>query len=328
MTSLLLLICLAFVPHALGDPLCNGQAYDSSTYTCTINDRGQSVLCPKGYSSCGTACYNPSAYCCQNGELRQSGQCSVTTSMSSRSTSVSPSTVPTNPGTCNGQAYDPNLYSCPTNDQGLPVLCPKGYGACGSACYSPTAYCCQNGLRPAGQCSSVTTSVTSTSPTTSVASTSTTNPGTCNGQAYDPNLYTCATNDQGRPVLCPKGYGACGSACYSPSGYCCQNGALRPAGQCGSGATCAGVSYNPSTSYCCTSIPDRQTNTVCPIGQHCCSGILNGTNYYGPGSLYTGCYNPSTNKCCYGGTSAFLNPSTIESNGYTVPSGAVRFCQN
>ncbi|GAB7340092.1 hypothetical protein MBLNU457_6582t1 [Dothideomycetes sp. NU457] len=51
----------------------------------------------------------------------------------------------------------------------------------------------------------------------------------CGGVAYDPTMYTCASDD---PVLCPiingQTYVNCNGACYDVHMYTCTNGALSP----------------------------------------------------------------------------------------------------
>jgi hypothetical protein len=53
-----------------GEPMCAGQHYNPSTYTCY----GNRLLCPimtNGitYKGCGTACYNPNQYVCSGEQL-------------------------------------------------------------------------------------------------------------------------------------------------------------------------------------------------------------------------------------------------------------------
>jgi N-acetylneuraminic acid mutarotase len=48
-------------------PCCNNQCYSTNTYVCTSSNR----LCPKASPrSCGTACYSPTVYHCDNGVLK------------------------------------------------------------------------------------------------------------------------------------------------------------------------------------------------------------------------------------------------------------------
>jgi beta-glucanase (GH16 family) len=156
---------------------CNNQAYDSSLYTCTINDRGAQVLCQSGFSSCGSACYQSTQYCCSSGTLVPRASCPAvattrtaattsttaattsttaattsttvaTTSTTAATTSVNQATTATTrqgTSTCNGQAFDTSLYSCTTNEQGRQVLCLAGFASCGNSCFSPSLYCCKNG---------------------------------------------------------------------------------------------------------------------------------------------------------------------------------------
>jgi beta-glucanase (GH16 family) len=144
-----------------GAASCNNQVYDSSSYTCTINDQGNQVLCQNGYQSCGRACYSPQQYCCLSGALRPKSQCpanavitttAATTTAATTATTTTTTTTATantNPqstsNTCNGQTYNTAIYSCTTNEQGRTVLCPAGQSSCGNSCYSPTLYCCKNG---------------------------------------------------------------------------------------------------------------------------------------------------------------------------------------
>ncbi|PRP84940.1 hypothetical protein PROFUN_07594 [Planoprotostelium fungivorum] len=45
------------------------QCYQPSVYSCSADDLGKYQLCPKGLSSCGSACYSTSQYKCKNGFL-------------------------------------------------------------------------------------------------------------------------------------------------------------------------------------------------------------------------------------------------------------------
>lgn len=171
---------------------CNGAGYDSSAYTCTINEAGKYQLCAIGQSSCGQACYNPATYCCSNGlqpkssavcananVVRTSTSTSASTSATSASssstrTSASSSTTQTSasssttrtsaatpatsaasstPGLCNGQSYGQG-YVCTINNLGLYQLCSAATPlGCSGACYNGNNYCCKNGrLNPVGQC--------------------------------------------------------------------------------------------------------------------------------------------------------------------------------
>jgi len=47
------------------------QCYDSTKYSCTADDMGNSFLCPSGLNACGGSCYNPSQYRCEGGQLVQ-----------------------------------------------------------------------------------------------------------------------------------------------------------------------------------------------------------------------------------------------------------------
>jgi len=148
--------------NAGSDGRCNNQAYDQATYTCTLNESGRQVLCPRLHAACGQACYLPDIYCCNNGNLLAKAQCPVVnpttrqtsaTTSSRTSTTVTATSSPPESGVCNGQRYDVTNYSCTTNDQGSKVLCQKGMQSCGSACFNPNSYCCRNGgLLQASQC--------------------------------------------------------------------------------------------------------------------------------------------------------------------------------
>lgn len=149
--------------------------------------------------------------------------------------------------TCNNQAYDAARYTCTINEQGRQVLCQAGFSSCGNACFQSSQYCCWNGgllakaLCPAAATTQQTTSTQAAPTTTTTQAAQTTAPAnnsppsggtTCNGQGFDSSLYSCTVNEQGRSVLCPRGYGSCGNSCYSPSLYCCKNGGLAQKSTC------------------------------------------------------------------------------------------------
>jgi beta-glucanase (GH16 family) len=145
-------------PTSVSGATCNNQAYDSSRYTCTLNEQGRQVLCQTGFSSCGNACFQSSQYCCWNGGLLSKSLCptqamttstaattTTTTTQAQAQTTAATSSPQSGGTTCNGQAFDPSRYSCTLNEQGRSVLCQSGYASCGNSCYSPSLYCCKNG---------------------------------------------------------------------------------------------------------------------------------------------------------------------------------------
>jgi len=124
--------------------------------------------CPNGLSSCGSACYPPNEYSCDNGVL-----------------------CPKNMKNCNGACYNPNEYHCeagnlvygaepvqqyiPPTNNAVPAEnssnCPDGQSSCGESCYSPALYSCDNGqLCPLGMKS-------------------------CNGACYSPTEYHCESGN-------------------------------------------------------------------------------------------------------------------------------------
>ncbi|PRP86331.1 putative 1,3-beta-glucanosyltransferase [Planoprotostelium fungivorum] len=106
--------------------------------------------CPSWLSQCGDSCYRPSEYNCQN-QILSRKDLPATTSDSNDGNVFPPNTGGAcgNLASCNGQCYDPKVYTC-TKDSvnSNPVLC---YGANGSAascngqCYNPSTYKCNGG---------------------------------------------------------------------------------------------------------------------------------------------------------------------------------------
>eukprot|EP01119_Soliformovum_irregulare_P017654 TRINITY_DN5274_c0_g1_i1.p1 TRINITY_DN5274_c0_g1~~TRINITY_DN5274_c0_g1_i1.p1 ORF type:complete len:151 (-),score=18.07 TRINITY_DN5274_c0_g1_i1:57-509(-) len=54
---------------------CGDRPFNPATQSCTINEQGVNVICPKGAWSCGSYCYNPNQLCCRNGRLRRGEMC-------------------------------------------------------------------------------------------------------------------------------------------------------------------------------------------------------------------------------------------------------------
>eukprot|EP01119_Soliformovum_irregulare_P002311 TRINITY_DN12597_c0_g1_i1.p1 TRINITY_DN12597_c0_g1~~TRINITY_DN12597_c0_g1_i1.p1 ORF type:complete len:150 (+),score=20.05 TRINITY_DN12597_c0_g1_i1:124-573(+) len=49
---------------------CAGQVFDPNTHSCTTNELGKDVLCPKNHRSCGVACYDAAqGLCCKRGKI-------------------------------------------------------------------------------------------------------------------------------------------------------------------------------------------------------------------------------------------------------------------
>ncbi|KAJ1548952.1 hypothetical protein HK405_012436 [Cladochytrium tenue] len=71
---------------------CGSQPYDTTQYSCT-----DGMLCPVGTNACGTstsyACYDPSLYYCDGGQLAQGAAGSTSSSASSSSSSSTPADV-------------------------------------------------------------------------------------------------------------------------------------------------------------------------------------------------------------------------------------------
>lgn len=99
---------------------------------------GNSANCPSTLSACGGACYNPSQYCCPNGQLVQisfcQGQATSRTPVLTSSSTVASSAAPST--TAGGS---------PSTGSGNTANCPSTLSACGEACYNPSQYCCPNG---------------------------------------------------------------------------------------------------------------------------------------------------------------------------------------
>eukprot|EP01119_Soliformovum_irregulare_P007231 TRINITY_DN19634_c0_g1_i1.p1 TRINITY_DN19634_c0_g1~~TRINITY_DN19634_c0_g1_i1.p1 ORF type:complete len:415 (-),score=24.74 TRINITY_DN19634_c0_g1_i1:271-1515(-) len=129
------------------DPICNGIPYDSSTYDCTVNERGQQIKCLRGLISCGQACYPAQQFCCQRGVVRPISQCNTLNGLVGNRPRQLISMR------CNGAPFDSAIYDCVLNEKGEELMCPSGNRACGRGCYSPSQYCCLNGaMRPINQC--------------------------------------------------------------------------------------------------------------------------------------------------------------------------------
>eukprot|EP01119_Soliformovum_irregulare_P006958 TRINITY_DN19368_c0_g1_i1.p1 TRINITY_DN19368_c0_g1~~TRINITY_DN19368_c0_g1_i1.p1 ORF type:complete len:295 (+),score=2.70 TRINITY_DN19368_c0_g1_i1:44-928(+) len=173
---------------AAGCSLCNGACYEASSHDCTTNEAGVSILCPKGFSSCGRACYIGSQYCCQQGSLVQKQYCSNLEAPSSKNPPTrnpAPSANPATPSTSSpnpsqeikptyqsSQPLSPILTGCTEsmtaiqeccqtpNDYSF-IACPKGQHCCGNIpnmvgstqmttqCYDPREQkCCYGGRSP------------------------------------------------------------------------------------------------------------------------------------------------------------------------------------
>ncbi|GAQ82498.1 hypothetical protein KFL_001130170 [Klebsormidium nitens] len=125
----------------------------SGNYWC-IN--GQNCLA--GFNRCGTACYDPNAYGCQNGELVQPDEFGSIVSDGSQTIPCGDQKEilllkllekpPSVDVTCTDtlwtncvQQYDAKTYWC-LNGQ----ICPRGLYLCGTSCYDPTKYGCKKGV--------------------------------------------------------------------------------------------------------------------------------------------------------------------------------------
>jgi len=283
------------------------RCYDSSLYSCEVNDAGQTVLCSNGDSACGSTCYDPTQFICETGELlcgyhkgaaikACGGACYDTTSYACCGSSLylinnipsdcaALANASSGPGPlfcsaitqtpcdlgwcCNGECFDAQKYTC-FDDQ----ICPLGNEVCNGTCFDPnTQECCNNGLFAYG------TSVCSEASATCCSC-------SCNAQivALGPNLYTVASSAQ------------CNSAfigAHFPEALDCPS----ITGSCSGGSATCGVDcgsypiwlneceYDPTYSVC------EGTTYICGGGNFTCSVNANGECPGPVSTVYESAYN-------------------------------------
>jgi len=144
-------------------------------------------ICPSFLSTCGNACYQDSAYCCEENALVQKQFCKVGGSSGPQNTN-----------------------------------CPAGLSSCGDACYDVNQYCCRSGnLVQAQFCSATSTSICDGKCNGASCCATPSGP-----QCYDTSSHVCSTDDQGNSGVCRIGTQSCGGACFAASQYHCSGGQL------------------------------------------------------------------------------------------------------
>ncbi|PRP85107.1 hypothetical protein PROFUN_07178 [Planoprotostelium fungivorum] len=268
------------------NPAPSSQKAPSTTAAASASTCTYSSLCATGFCGCGQACYNPSQYCCLNGNLQQKAFCPTAAPTSAASSTVTPSSnaavsstatpsstvapapapsstvAPTTatPTTGNGAASTTNA---PPASTGVRGNCPAPLYSCGGACYYDYQYCCVNGqLTQLAFCPKSATASPSANPTSSAAPVTSATPA-------NPTTSTPVTSAAATPSS---------SAASSSQPTCTMAGCGQ---SCCPTASNGNVCY-ASWQYTCSFDGYTGRATLCPVNSYSCNGA---------------CYNPSQYGC-------------------------------
>jgi len=207
-----------------GLSLCGTQCYNPSTNSCpTDQASGLPVLCPVNYQACNKACFSPTQYHCESGNLA-GGAATVATKAPATKAATSTTKAATSSTT---KAAVKSTTASPVVTSSSTSPATKAVATTSSTVAAP-----------------VTTSSTVAAPATSSQAAANSGVSTCavgcgtglcncNGGCYSPSQYNCPVDPiTGKSMLCSGSFSACGGKCYDSSAYgCASDGSLFQAGQ-------------------------------------------------------------------------------------------------
>lgn len=287
-------------PCLAGDSCCsdayNGTlCFENTYYECKSESMG-TILCGKGLSVCGTECFDPTIYVCQNNAVL----------------------CPSGLSYCNSGCFDASSYQCLNST----VLCPVDGKQCGDACLNQDRYICspdsqiefvvcgRGQLNCAGTCYVAGGRLQCINRTLVEVDNPTCPSGDCNGTCFDLARAYCVNGTVVPRPQCDDDEDLCFDTCYDTTTHVCLDDEVYI--RCAMGMDrCNQTCYDEDTHDCvngqvveetCLSKMLQDCGTSCyNMTTHKC---VNGAAYpvcsSGQMDCGTGCYNPSTQTCTDG----------------------------